>query len=246
MKGGTLDIESYPGTWRTFADNTYEARLMREEKPNMPASFSFKPYGRGKTITKGVWEYKNPREFMKELWKVFDANDFLIGHNVKKFDHLQSNTFFAQFDLPNPSPCVYFDTMKIARKNFRLPSYSLKYCLRFFKIGHKMETGGESLWFACEAGDPRAQRMMLRYNQNDTVETEKLYMFFVAHGWTEKPGAKYYVKGQGCVRCGQDDMQSRGNKVPTKEGLVHGFMCKTCGKRNYTAPHTKWEKVSTP
>ena len=246
MKGGTLDIESYPGTWRTFANNIYEAKLMREEKPIMPASFSFKPYGRGGIITRGVWEYKNQKAFMKDLWRIFDENDFLIGHNVKKFDHLQSNTFFTQFGLPAPSKVSeYHDTMLVAKKNFRLPSYSLKYCLRFFGIGSKMETGGEALWFACESGDPKAQRLMLRYNQNDTVETEKLFRFFVANGWTPKPGAKYYVPGEGCIRCGEENMESRGSNVPRAEGLVSGYMCKSCGKRNYTAPHTPWPSSRT-
>lgn len=245
LRGGTLDIESYPGSWRTFANNTYEAKLMREVTPNMPASFSFKPWGRGKTVTRGIWQYENPRDFMIDLWKVFDESDFIIGQNVKRFDHTQSNTFFTQFDLPNPSQVSeWHDTMLIARKNFRLPSYSLKYLLKFFRIGFKIETGGEELWFLCEAGDKHAQTKMLRYNQNDTVETEKLFKYFVENGWAPEPGAKYYTPGNGCIQCKSQNMQSRGKDIGRANGLVDGYMCKDCGKRNYTFPHTTWKELS--
>lgn len=171
LRGGTLDIESFPGRWRTFADNTYEAKLISEVSPNTPASFSFKPL-KGRVITRGVWEFKTPKAFMSELWKVFDENDFIIGHNIKRFDRTQSNTFFAQCGLPAPSPCKYEDTLTIVKRHFRLPSYRLKYCLTFFGIGTKLETGGDSLWVGAEEGNIQDRARMLRYNQNDTIQTE--------------------------------------------------------------------------
>lgn len=243
MKGGTLDIESFPGTWRSFANNTYEAQLMREVVPNMPASFSFKPYKKGPTVTKGVWEYETTEAFLWDLWKVFDENDFLIGHFVKNFDHRQSNTFFAQFGLPAPSKCKFYCTKEITKRHFKLPSYRLKYCLVFFGIGIKLETGGEELWFRTEAGDPTARAKMLRYNRNDTVQTEKLFLFLVENGWTPAPSSTVYVPNGPCVRCGVTglkNMQSRGDQ-PRADGWVHGYQCKSCGKRNYTEVFERYQ-----
>lgn len=232
-KIGSVDVETYPGTYRAFADNMYEAKLMREVSPIRLASFSYKEYGKSTTYTRGEWQYKNYIDFIKDLWRIFDENDVLIGQNVKRFDNKQSNTFFAQYGLPKHSPVVWVDTMLIAKANFRLPSYSLKYLLVFFGIGTKLETGGESLWFACESGDPKARRKMLIYNRNDTVQTELLAKFFIDKGYAELPFSNIYIPGKGCVRCNQDNLVSRG-KQARANGWVQGYSCKECGKRNYT------------
>lgn len=230
LKGGTLDIESYPGTWRAFVDKMYETRVLKEVTPHMPASFSFKPYRGGPTVTRGVWEYKNTKEFLWDLWDVFNDNDFLIGHFVKNFDHRQSNTFFAQFGLPAPSKTTFYCTKEITKKHFKLPSYSLKYLLAFFGIGLKLETGGEELWFKTEAGDPKARKKMLTYNKNDTVQTEKLFLFLVDGGWTEAPGSRYYTKENGCPRCHSHDKENRGFSKDA-DGVRRQYLCKNCGKR---------------
>lgn len=230
MKGGTLDIETFPGVWRSFADNTYEARLMKEVKPNMPASFSFKPYGKGKVVTRGVWQYPNTKAFLKDLWKVFDENDFIIGHFVKNFDYRQSQTFFGQFGLPAPSKTKFYCTKEITKRNFKLPAYKLKYCLIFFGIGAKMETGGEELWFGAEAGNPKDRAKMLRYNENDTIQTDLFFKWLVKKGYTEAPGSIYYSKENGCPRCHGHNMENRGEKA-SAEGVRKQYCCRDCGKR---------------
>lgn len=234
-KIGTLDIETYPGTYRAFADNMYETRLMKEVEPIRLASFAYKELGKKKITVMGEWEFKKEIDFVRELWQIFDENDVLIGQNIKKFDNKQSNTFFAQYGLPKHSPVQWIDTMLVARENFKLPSYSLKYLLVFFSIGTKLETGGESLWFGCEEGNEADRKKMLRYNANDTIQTELLAVYFKELGYIKKwPFSECYVIGEGCVRCGNDDMQRRGREVPRAGGFVSAFMCKRCGKRNYT------------
>jgi len=234
MKGGTLDIETFMGVYRSYANNLYEARII-EQSPVTLASYSYKEWGKNKYITKGVWEFDSYDEFVLSMWKIFDENDFLVGQNIKKFDMRQSNTFFAKQGLPSPSSCALYDTMLIARKNFNLPSYSLKYLLKFFEIGFKIETGGDSLWEKAEKGDLKARKAFLTYNKNDTQQTEKLMEFFIEKGYTEHPTKRFYSPGEGCLRCGKEDMQSRGDK-PVKNGWVHEYFCKNCGKRNKTEP----------
>lgn len=241
MKGGSLDIETFMGHYRSYANNLYEAKII-EVEPVRLASFSYKEYGKNKFITKGVWEYETYQEFLQALWQIFDDNDFLIGQNIKKFDNRQTLSFFAREGMKSPSPVKFYDTMTIARKNFNLPSYSLKYMLVYFGIGEKIETGGDNLWLKTEQGDPTARRKFLEYNKNDTVQTEKLFDYFLKYGYTESPTAKHYVHGEGCLRCKGTSMQSRGD-VPRAGGWVHGYCCLTCGKRNYTEVFKKYEGV---
>lgn len=233
LKGGVIDIETFPGTYRTFANNMYETSLMKEVEPVKLASYSYLELGKKRPITKGVWQFKNYGDFVKSMHKIFVENDFLVGHNAKKFDLKQSNTFFAAHGLPNTEVKI-IDTLTEIKRNFRLPSYKLKYCLAFFGIGYKIETGGDELWFETEAGNKKAQKNFLKYNENDTVQTAKLFKFLNDGGWINFPTwSRVYVPGEGCWRCGVEDTQKRGPK-PRKEGWIQEYMCKNCGQRLYT------------
>jgi len=226
-KRGTIDIESFPGHYRGFVDKMWKTRLLKETIPIKPASFSYKELGKHKPYTRGVWEFKNEKEFVKDLHRVFMENEELIGHNAKQFDLKQSNTFFAMYGLPDTNVKI-IDTLTIVKKKFRLPSYKLKYCLEFFKIGHKLETGGEVLWFDVEDGDPKARKHFLKYNENDTVKTELLYLYFLDKGWVQERTRKCYGK-DGCIRCGGHNVNFRGEK-PFSEGVYEMVHCKDCNK----------------
>lgn len=225
---GTIDIETFPGKYRAFVDKMWKTNILKEDVPTRPASFSYKRLGRFKPYTRGVWQYKNEKEFVKDLHRIFDENDILIGHNAKRFDLRQSNTFFAMHGLPETRTEIE-DTMTIIKKRFKLPSYKLKYCLTFFKIGEKMRTGGEDLWFDVEDGDLKARKHFLEYNENDTVMTEKLYVFLEEKGWTSKNTKRFFSFKFGCPRCRSIDVQSRGER-PYADGWHDYFFCKNCGK----------------
>jgi len=230
MIRGTIDIESFPGTYRAWGDNMYETSLIKEVTPVKLASFSYKRWGRHKPYTRGLWEFPSEKEFVEDLWRIFNENDVLIGHNAKKFDLRQSNTFFAMHDLPATRTEIE-DTLSIVRKRFKLPSYKLKYCLVFFGIGVKLETGGDALWFGVEEGDSKARKHFLKYNENDTVQTEALYEYLERKGWTKKNVKSQFSYEHGCPRCKapQKWWQSRGERGYS-DGIHEYYYCTRCGK----------------
>lgn len=231
MKMGTIDIETFPGSYRSWGP-MWEATLMKEDRPVMAASFAYKELGKKEMIVKAAWQYRRYKDFVKELWKVFDENDVLIGHNIKKFDLTQSNTFFAQMGMKKPSDGKFIDTYSICKNNFKLPSYKLKYLLVFFGIGMKLATGGDDLWFAAEDGDKKKQKQFLQYNANDTVMTEKLYLFLRENGWIKNhPGDTFYTVEHGCPRCHKHKVHRRG-EAATAEGIRIQYACINCGKRS--------------
>lgn len=225
---GTIDIESFPGHYRAFVDRMWKTSILKEDDPIRPASFSIKEYGKGKAYTRGVWEFKNEKEFVKDLHQEVSKYQILIGHNAKKFDLRQINSFFAMYDLPQTSVHIE-DTLTIVRKHFRLPSYKLKYCLQFFKIGEKLRTGGEDLWFDAESGDEKARKHFLKYNENDTVMTEKLYKYLYDKGWARPLTSNYFSVRNGCPRCGEKNWNFRGERAD-KWGWHEYVWCKSCGK----------------
>lgn len=237
-KIGTIDIESFPGTYRAFVDKMWQTSVMKEVTPVKPASFSYKPLGKGKPYTRGVWQYESETEFVKDLHRIFKENTYLIGHNAKRFDLKQSNSFFAMHDLEAVDTKIY-DTLTIVKRRFRLPSYRLKYCLVFFGLGEKIDTGGDELWFKTESGDEKKRKEFLKYNENDTVMTEKFFLFLVKKGWAKiDTESRFFSSTFGCPRCKGFDWQKRGPK-PTKEGWRQHYFCKTCGKHGAHETVTK-------
>lgn len=91
-----------------------------------------------------------------------------------------------------------------------------------------MRTGGEDLWFDAEAGDAKARAYFLKYNENDTIQTEKLYKYLEDKGWTKNKERKCYGKN-GCIRCGGNNVNFRGEK-PFAEGMYEMVWCKDCNK----------------
>lgn len=241
---GTIDIETYPGTYRTFADNMYEVSLLREVSPVIISAFTYKPLGK-KSYTRGHWQYPNYKEFIRDLHRIHQENDYLIGHNAKKFDLRHCQTFFAKYGFSKTNTKI-FDTKNIVKNNWKLPSYSLKYILVYFGIGKKLETGGDILWQLTEEGDAKARKKFLNYCENDGIETEKLFKFLVAGGWVPHlPWEKIFKLGDKCPRCKvvltRDKVQSRGLKA-REEGRVHEFACKNCNKRLYTDVVAPWKE----
>ncbi len=203
---------------------------MKEVLPVKLASFCYKKLGKNRYVTKAEWQFPTYKEFLAELWKVYDENDLLIGHNIRQFDQKQSNTFFGEYGFPKYSKVSYVDTLTIVRNNFRLPTYKLAYCLKFFGLGEKIETGGQELWFKVEAGDEKARAHFLAYNKNDSVQTEKFYFFLKDGGWiANHPGGGHYTKEDGCPRCASHDVHKRGEKG-YKEGVFQMYYCKNCNK----------------
>ncbi len=230
---GTIDIESFPGHYRAWGDNMYETSLIKEVVPVLPASFSYKQEGNHKPYTRAVWDFPTEKEFVEDLWRIFNENDILIGHNAKKFDLRQSNTFFAMYNLPATRTEIQ-DTLKVIKKHFKLPSYKLKYCLVFFGIGVKLETGGDVLWDHAEKGcdcKRNCRKYFLKYNENDTVQTEALYLYLERKGWTKKDVKRYFSYEHGCPRCKapQTSWQSRGERGYA-DGIHEYYYCTRCGK----------------
>lgn len=228
-KIAVFDIETLPATAYTFGPK-YEARLMKELTPIRLASFAYKELGKPAYCYTQA-DFKTYRELVKRLWELFDTYDILIAHNGKKFDVRQSNSFFLEEKLPPPSQYKIVDTLTIARKYFKLSSYSLKDLLVYLGLPNKMETGGEELWFACLRGEEKAWKIMKKYNKQDVITLELLYFKLLA--WNENhPNVLLFERGSSiaCPKCSSSDFTKRGFNQYTK-GRRQSFLCRKCNGR---------------
>lgn len=236
MKTGTIDIETTPLEAYSFGP-LYEARLMKVITPIKLATFCIKELGKAPKVYSS-YDYDTYKEFIQELWRVFDTYDILIGHNIKKFDAPMAQAFFAENHLPPPSPYQMIDTLTISRQNFKLPSHSLKYIVSYLQLGEKMETGGEELWFDFMKGDARAVSKMCRYNKQDVIVTEKLFLFLKQ--WAKTLPDKNVFRDK-CPHCGSLEVQKRGMRPRVeKKGDVQEYSCKRCHKRSWSDKVSPW------
>ena len=227
-----FDIETAPT--RGWVWTNYEANLISTDKDWYMLSFAVQWLGERKIRTYALPDFAGyrsnkecDRALVKELWKVFDAADILVGHNSMAFDVKKANARFLVNGLRPPSPYKQIDTLKIARSRFKFGSNKLNDLGVALGVGKKLPHTGAHLWFSCMAGDPKSWALMKRYNARDVellaAVYEKLKPWAVNH-----PNMNLYEDGDDCPTCQSDNIQSRGTHVKLNS-KCRRFHCQDCG-----------------
>ena len=90
----------------------------------------------------------------------------------------------------------------------------------------KPKTTHADLWHDCLEGDEKAWKKMVKYNNNDVVLLEKLYLKLRPY-ITNHPNVAV-SKEEGCPRCGKTNTEWRGYYT-TSVSTYHRFVCLDCG-----------------
>lgn len=227
-----IDIETAPT--RGWVWTNYEANLISTDKDWYMLSFAVQWMGEKKISTSALPDfpgYKRNKEcdkaLVKELWKVFDSADIVIGHNSIAFDVKKSNARFLANGLSPPSPYKQFDTLRCARSNFKFGSNKLNDLGVALGVGKKLPHTGAHLWFSCMAGDPKSWALMKRYNARDVELLVAVYEKLKPWA-TNHPNMNIYNDGDGCPTCESDNIQRRGTQVKLNSKR-HRFHCQDCG-----------------
>lgn len=173
MKILTLDIETSPhvaysfGVWQT---NLLPAHLI---EPGRVLTWA------AKWLDKKSVSYKTytDDDFLTALHQMLCAADIVVGYNHDKFDLRHLNREFVEYGLHPPRPCATIDMLKVVKRRFNFPHNRLDYVAQRILLESKLDTGGFELWPAFMSGEPKAERLMKRYNIQDVVLTEKLYAY---------------------------------------------------------------------
>jgi len=175
-----FDIETAPGTcyyWRR--KTTYINKEMVIEKPGRVLTWAAKWLGEEDVMSDSILAYGDIEDDFKvceSLWHLLDEAGIVIAHNGDRFDIKMINARFLVHGLPPTSPYSSIDTLKIARKYFGFDSNRLDELGQDLGIGRKMQHEGMSLWIRCLNGDREAFDTMLRYNEQDVLLLEELYL----------------------------------------------------------------------
>lgn len=170
----------------------------------------------------------NDKELATKLWELFDEADIIVAHNGDSFDIKKANARFLAHGIKPPSPYKTVDTLKIARKHFKLTRNKLDYLGEILGVGKKIDTGGFDLWLGCLNGDESSWRKMVRYNKQDVMLLYQVYRKLL--GWMTNHPNLNVLNGHShnCPNCGGNKVQARGFSV-TKIGKRKRYHCQDCG-----------------
>jgi hypothetical protein len=168
-------------------------------------------------------------EVTRKLHEVLSEADVLVGHNGDAFDLKKFNAraIYHGFD-PLP-PIATVDTLKVARKHFKISSNRLDYLGTFLKCGAKVSTP-KGLWMRALKGEKAAIKTMVKYNKGDIVLLQNVYdklLPFI----NNHPNYNLFSDNLEpvCPKCGSFNMTKQGTRVATRLGKRQQFKCSDCG-----------------
>jgi hypothetical protein len=228
------DIETSPSMGYYF-ELYREGNIVWNEKSWYMLSFAYKWLGEEKTNVVSLPMFKSysknredDKELVAELWKLFDEADVVIAHNGNSFDQKKTNARFIYHNMQPPSPYKEIDTKLVAKRYFKFDSNKLTDLGKYLGLGQKLSTGGFELWQKCMAGDPDAWKLMCKYNKQDVVLLEQVYLKL--RPWMTNHPNMNIISGaiHNCPNCNSSDIQGRGFTY-TRVSKRQRYWCKSCG-----------------
>jgi hypothetical protein len=175
----------------------------------------------------------NDKEIVRQLIKLFDEADVVIGHNVDKFDCATVNGRALVLGIKPPSPYKIVDTYQAAKKEFKFESNSLEYLTTVLKVDHKKinhaKFPGFELWLECLRGNDEAWDQMKTYNILDTLAVRDVYK--AMRPWIRNHANLAVMEEKDemvCPKCGGTHLQKRGYAY-TNVGKYQRYVCLGCG-----------------
>jgi len=227
-----FDIETAPNL--AYVWGKYEQDVIEFKTHWYMISFAYKWLGEKKVKAYSLPDFKgyktnkeSDKEICMKLWELFDKADIVIAHNSQAFDVKKSQGKFLQHGFPPPRPFKQVDTLRVARKYFKFDSNKLDDLGKYLGIGEKINTGGWKLWEGCIKGDKKAWAKMVKYNKQDVVLLEKIYLRM--RPWCDNhPNLNLYNDTEDrCPNCGGRVIRN-GYRI-TRTRRHQRFHCQDCG-----------------
>jgi RNase_H superfamily len=218
-----LDIETRPAKayiWRCFDENIGHEQIL---DPGGIICFAAKWVGNPEVFFYSSWTHTH-EQMVKAAHDLLSDADALITYNGDKFDLPKLNGEFLRAGLSPPIPYSSIDLLKHVRKlGFLLNR--LAFIAPFLGVGSKLKHQGFSLWVKVMEGDTKAQHKMEKYNKQDVLITERLYLKI-------RPFIKNHphlgLEARSCGACGSNKVHSRGWRR-TKTFRIQSLQCQSCG-----------------
>jgi len=227
-----FDIETFPHV--IWAWDLYDTNAIDVKEYGFMLSFAYKWFGESKIQIYSLPDFRgynkdksDDKELCQKLWELFDEANIVIGHNGVACDVKTAKGRFFIHGFKPPSPFQQVDTLKVSRKEFKLPSNKLDFIAKMTGIGKKKENEGFPLWRGCAEGDLKAWKKMIVYNKQDVQLLEEVYLMMRPY-IENHPNLNLLNNTENkCPNCG-GDLQRRGFSV-SRVNRFQRFQCQKCG-----------------
>ena len=246
-----FDVENAPSfaaVWRMWKQNINNEQITEEwYMLSWSAKWLMEPEVYSDVLTSDEAKEGKDKRIMQSLWEFVDHADILVGHNINQFDILKMNTRFIVNGIKPPSSYQTIDTLVAARKNLSFTSNKLDYLCAQFGVTRKADNGGMARWIGCTQGDPVCLKDMEKYNRQDIIATEELYLAMRPYIKNHPNIGLYLDSDQDtCYKCGSPNIEWLYDEVGdpkyyyTNTNRYHIYRCKeeTCqsiGRSRYSA-----------
>jgi hypothetical protein len=211
----TLDIETSPlmgYTWGIWEQNVIE---VVKRSSVLCASWKFLGDSKVHNVAQcDAPDYKpgveNDRFVMQALRDVLDQADIVVTQNGDAFDIPIIRTRLFELGIEPFSPVKRIDTKKLAKSMFRFESNKLEHMVQYASIASKTNPGGFGAWKGCMRGDKKSWADMIKYNNNDVLITEQLYLKMRPYMETHPNLNIIADRLDACKFCLNDKLQARG------------------------------------
>lgn len=222
------DIETFPNVSYTWGKWEQNVLSFKEEWSLASVAYKWGSEKRVHCIARCDFPDTTDRTVVKKLHELFKSADVLVAHNGNSFDLKKMNARFLYHKLKPPKIPATIDTKLVAKRYFNLNSNSLNDIGVHLKLGEKVKHSGFDLWLGCMSGDKKSWALMKKYNRQDVVLLEKVYLEMKP--WIQNHpnmGLLRHIK-DGCPGCGGLEVYRRGIRANHRT-LSQQWNCKTCG-----------------
>lgn len=232
----TVDIETSPMLSYHFSTRQVNISIDQIKLPSRMICWAAKWLDEKRVLYRS--EYHDDTAIMRRhLFDLLDEADVVVGWNSDRFDIRKIRREFRLANLGQPSSFVSVDLLKQVRKLEEWDSHKLAWVTKQLGLSGKLDNDGWPLWISCvdpdvPAGEKRrAWSDMRRYNKQDVVTTEEVFIEYRAD-ITNLPHASLWtgdVHGPMCCRvCESLNLTKQGFKH-TRIGKFQRYQCRDCG-----------------
>lgn len=180
------------------------------------------------------WDRKQgDKKMLQQFVRVSKGAAELVGHNIDRFDMpwVRSRCLFHGIDILPDYPTI--DTLKIAKRKFKLNSNRLNYIAQFLGLGQKISIEFNLWKDILLKNDPVAMEKMIKYCKNDVVLLEKVFKELYKHVNNKYHYGVHFGQVRGsCKECGSDDLKVHKKRITASGTKMIQYQCNTCGKYN--------------
>lgn len=229
-----IDIETKPILAHVWNIWNQDVSLSQIKEDWSIISWSAKWLGESKIFYQDQRNSKNledDKRLLKNIWKLLDEADIVVGHNSKKFDVKKLNARFIKHGMGLPSSFKQIDTLLIAKKYLNLTSNKLEFLAHYLGTKVKKLTNrkfaGFDLWKECLKNNIAAWEEMKIYNKRDVEVLEQVFQKLLPLDNTINFNL-YHDSTDNICKCGNKEFNKNGYAY-TSLGKFQRWTCKKCG-----------------